>query len=293
MKKVRAIIWQYFLMTLGTFLMAVGLVSFLEPYFIAPGGVTGLAIVIKKVSGVPMDITNLVVNIPLFIMGLIMLGKKFGFNTAYAMVMLSVFIRATNIYIDTSSIYLEDTLLAAIYGGVVMGIGIGLVFKTGGTSGGTDLAGAILHKYFPHISIANLMMVLDFIIVIASGLVNKKLETALYSIIALFILVKVADLIVEGLNYAKEFIIISEKNEEIGKAILDKLDRGATVLKSKGLFSGVDKNILMCVVNRSEVALLKKTIEEIDESAFVTVSTVYEVLGEGFSRDKINRRTKK
>lgn len=286
MKKIRSVLWEYFLMTLGTFLMAIALVSFLEPYIIAPGGVTGLAIIIKKIAGVPMDVTNLVINVPLFIMGLIMLGKKFGFNTAYATVMLSVFIRIAIMYVDVDAFYLEDTLLAAIYGGVIMGIGIGLVFRTGGTTGGTDLAGAILHKYFPHISIAKLMMVLDFIIVVGSGIVNQRLETALYSIIALFILVRVADLIVEGLNYAKEFIIISEKHEEIGYAIIHKMDRSATVLKSKGLFSGEEKNVLMCIVSRAEVALLKKTVEEIDPFAFVTVSTVYEVLGEGFTRDK-------
>lgn len=286
MKKIRSVLWEYFLMTLGTFLMAIALVSFLEPYIIAPGGVTGLAIIVKKIAGVPMDVTNLVINVPLFIMGLVVLGKKFGFNTAYATVMLSVFIRISMMYVDVDAFYLEDTLLAAIYGGVIMGIGIGLVFKTGGTTGGTDLAGAILHKYFPNISIAKLMMVLDFFIVVGSGIVNQRLETALYSIIALFILVRVADLIVEGLNYAKEFIIISEKHEEIGYAIIHKMDRSATVLKSKGLFSGEEKNVLMCIVSRSEVALLKKTVEKIDPFAFVTVSTVYEVLGEGFSRDK-------
>ncbi|MCG8485660.1 MAG: YitT family protein [Clostridia bacterium] len=286
MKKIRWVLWDYFLMTLGTFLMALALVSFLEPYIIAPGGVTGLAIIIKKVIGVPMDITNLVINVPLFIMGLVMLGKRFGFNTAYATVMLSVFIRVTSMTINIDNFYLEDMLLAAIYGGVIMGVGIGLVFRTGGTTGGTDLAGALLHKYFPHISIPKLMMVLDLFIVVGSGIVNRKLETALYSIIALFILVRVADLIVEGLNYAKEFIIISEKHEEIGNAIIHKLDRSATVLRSKGLFSGEDKNVLMCIVSRSEVALLKKTIEEIDQYAFVRVSTVYEVLGEGFTREK-------
>ncbi len=286
MKKIRWVLWDYFLMTLGTFLMALALVSFLEPYIIAPGGVTGLAIIIKKVIGVPMDITNLVINVPLFIMGLVMLGKRFGFNTAYATVMLSVFIRVTSMTINIDNFYLEDMLLAAIYGGVIMGVGIGLVFRTGGTTGGTDLAGALLHKYFPHISIPKLMMVLDLFIVVGSGIINRKLETALYSIIALFILVRVADLIVEGLNYAKEFIIISEKHEEIGNAIIHKLDRSATVLRSKGLFSGEDKNVLMCIVSRSEVALLKKTIEEIDQYAFVRVSTVYEVLGEGFTREK-------
>lgn len=286
MRKVYSRLSDYILITLGTFIMALALVIFLEPYTIAPGGVTGLAIIIRKVLGIPIDITNLVVNIPLFIGGLFVLGKKFGFKTAYATLLLSGFIRLIYIFMGNYTVHLDDLLLASIYGGVIMGVGIGLVFKSGGTTGGTDLAGAILHKYFPSISIPKLMMVLDLVIVIGSGIVDKKLETPLYSIVTLTILVKVADIIIEGLNYAKEFIIISEKSQEIGEAILKKIDRGATVLKSQGLFTGQDRKVILCIVNRSEVAMLKRTIEEIDENAFVTVNTVHEVLGKGFTKDK-------
>lgn len=284
MKNMLYALTNYIFLTLGTFIMAFALVFFLEPYTIAPGGVTGLAIIIRKVAGIPIDVTNLIINVPLFIVGLILLGKKFGFKTAYATVALSAFIRLIYTFYEVHIFYLEDLLLASIYGGVIMGVGIGLVFRTGGTTGGTDLAGAILHKFFPNISIAKLMMVLDLMIVIASGIVDKKLATSLYSIISLYILVKVADAIVEGLNYAKEFIIISDKYVEIGEAIIKKMDRGATVLKSQGLYTGKEKNVLLCIVSRSEVASLKKVIEEIDEKAFVTVSSVHEVLGEGFTR---------
>ncbi|NLK73056.1 MAG: YitT family protein [Clostridiales bacterium] len=283
MKRFLSILTDYILLTLGTLIMAAALVIFLEPYTIAPGGVTGLAIVIRKIAGVPIDVTNLVINIPLFIAGLIILGKKFGFKTAYATFTLSGFIRLFYTFIEVKMLYLDDLLLAAIYGGVVMGLGIGLVFRTGGTTGGSDLAGAILHKYFPHLSIAKLMMIIDLIIVIAAGIVDKKFETALYSIISLYILVKIADFIVEGLNYAKEFIIISDKYQEIGEAIIKKMDRSATILKSQGLYSGNEKNILLCIVSRSEVATLKKVIQDVDEYAFVRVNSVHEVLGEGFT----------
>jgi len=284
MKKTLLLFIDYFIITIGTFLMAVGLVIFLEPYTIAPGGVTGLAIVIRKISGIPIDVTNLVVNIPLFIGGLIVLGKKFGIKTAYATLALSGFIRLIYTFFDALMFYTSDLLLVAIYGGVIMGVGIGLVFKSGGTTGGTDLAGAILHKYFPNISIAKLMMFLDLLIVFASGIVEKKLETALYSTIALYILVKIADSIVENFNYAKEFIIISDKYEEIGKSIINNMQRGATVLKSQGLYTGKEKNVLLCIVSRAEVVGLKKLIQEIDEHAFVTVNSVHEVMGEGFEK---------
>lgn len=284
MKKPLLLFVDYFIITIGTFLMAVGLVIFLEPYTIAPGGVTGLAIVIRKISGIPIDVTNLVVNIPLFIGGLIVLGKKFGIKTAYATLALSGFIRLIYTFFDALMLYTSDVLLVAIYGGVIMGVGIGLVFKSGGTTGGTDLAGAILHKYFPNISIAKLMMFLDLLIVFASGIVERKLETALYSTIALYILVKIADSIVENFNYAKEFIIISDKYEEIGKSIINNMQRGATVLKSQGLYTGKEKNVLLCIVSRAEVAGLKRLIQEIDENAFVTVNSVHEVMGEGFEK---------
>ncbi len=284
MKKSLLILLDYFIITMGTFLMAIGLVLFLEPYTIAPGGVTGLAIVIRKLSGIPIDVTNLVVNIPLFIGGLVVLGKKFGIKTAYATIALSASIRFIYTFFDVEMFHINDMLLVAIYGGVIMGVGIGLVFKTGGTTGGTDLAGAILHKFFPHISIPKLMMFLDLLIVFASGVVERKLETALYSIIALYIVVKIADSIIEGLNYAKEFIIISDKYEEIGKAIINNMQRGATVLKSQGLYTGKEKNVLLCIVSRAEVATLKKLIQEIDEKAFVTVNSVHEVMGEGFEK---------
>ncbi len=285
MKKPFSIFMEYILLTIGAFLMAVGLVIFLEPYTIAPGGVTGMAIVIKKLTGVPIDITNLVINIPLFVGGLFLLGKKFGFKTAYATFILSGFIRLIYTFFEIKILYINDLLLAAIYGGVIMGVGIGLVFKAGGTTGGTDLAGAILHKFFPHISIPKLMMFLDLLIVFASGIVERNLETALYSIIALYILVKIADSIIEGLNYAKEFIIISDKYQEIGEAIINRMKRGATVLKSQGLYTGSDKNVLLCIVSRAEVATLKKLVREIDEEAFVTVNSVHEVMGEGFTRE--------
>ena len=277
---------NYLTLTIGTFIVAAALVFILEPNTIAAGGVTGFAILVKKMSNIPIDITNLAVNIPLFIAGVVLLGRKFGFKTAYGTLMLSAFIRLIYIYAGDGISLTDDLLLSAIYGGLFMGVGIGLVFRSGGTTGGTDLAGAIIHKYLPQFSIAKAMMALDLVIVISSGIVDRKIETALYSIIALFVLVKVADLIVEGLNYAKEFIIISEKYEEIGAAIIENMDRSATIYKAEGLYSRKSTNVLMCVVNRNEVAFLKRTVEGIDENAFVTVKTVHEVLGEGFTTEK-------
>ncbi|ABR50219.1 protein of unknown function DUF161 [Alkaliphilus metalliredigens QYMF] len=275
-------IMDYLGITIGVALMALGLVFFLEPNTIAPGGVTGLAIIIQKITGIPIDVTNLVINIPLFIAGIMLLGKAFGAKTAYATIMLSAFIRFFIIIFNQSTLFTDDLLLSAIYGGVIMGAGIGLVFRTGGTTGGTDLAGAMINKFIPSLSIAKLMMILDLIIVAAAGIVEKRLETALYSVIALYTVVKVADFIVEGLSYSKAFYIISNKPDEIGRKIMQEIGRGVTALEGRGLYTGNKREVLMCVVNRAQVTKVKKIVHEIDDKAFIMMTTIHEVLGEGF-----------
>lgn len=277
---------EYIGITVGCALMAISLNFFLKPNMIAPGGVTGLAIVIEGLIGIPIDITNLVINVPLFITGLMILGKAFGVKTAYAIVALSGFIRFFLIIFGEGAMITHDLLLAAVYGGVLMGIGLGTVFRFGGTTGGTDLAGAILNKYFPNISTAKLMMILDLIVVVAAGIVERNIETSLYSVIALYIAVKLADFIVEDLSYAKAFYIISKDSDVIGKRIMQEIGRGVTSLEGRGLYTNSKKDVLMCVVNRVQVAKLKKIVYEIDEKAFMMVTTVHEVLGEGFKEIK-------
>ncbi|RKD25314.1 Uncharacterized membrane-anchored protein YitT, contains DUF161 and DUF2179 domains [Caminicella sporogenes DSM 14501] len=284
MKKIKkSSLMDYMGITFGTFLMAASLVLFLEPNTIAPGGVTGLAIVIQKISGIPIDVTNLAINIPLFIIGIITLGAAFGMKTVYGIFFLSFFIRILIIFLGKNINATEDLLLASIYGGVLMGIGLGFVFKSKATTGGTDLAGTILHKYIPNLSIAKLMMMIDLIIIATAGIVDKNIETSLYSIIALYVIVKVADFIVEGLNYAKAFQIITDYPEEISSEIISKLNRGVTALKGKGMYTGKEKDVLLCVVDRAQVSKLKEIVHNIDKKAFIMVSTIHEVLGEGFT----------
>ncbi len=261
--------------------MALGLVFFLEPNTIAPGGVTGLAIVVQKVIGVPIDITNLVINIPLFIAGIFILGGGFGAKTGYATVLLSAFIRILNTF-GQGFVLTDDLLLSAIYGGVAMGIGIGIVFRCGGTTGGTDLAGAIINKYLPNLSIAKLMSILDFMVVVTAGVVMKNVETSLYSIIALYIVSQMADFIVDDLSHSKAFYIISNHSDDICKKIISELDRGITILEGRGFYTGDNKDVILCAVDRAQVARLKKLVYEIDERAFIMVTTVHEILGEGF-----------
>ncbi len=272
---------DYFLITIGCAFLALSLNLFLEPHTIAPGGVTGLAIIIKKVTGISISVTNLVINIPLFIVGVILLGKTFGVKTAYGTLTLSFFIEIF-LRVLNGVMLTQDLLLSAIYGGIIGGIGIGLVFKAGGTTGGTDLAGAIMNKFFPNISIAKLMMSVDLMIVILAGIVNKNVETSLYSLIALYIIVKVADFMVEGMGYSKAFFIISSKPEEISKEIMDTLGRGVTALNGKGMYTKEDKEVLLVVIERAQEVKLKNIVKDVDANAFIMVTTIHEVLGEGF-----------
>ena len=268
---------------LGVFFMAVSLNFFLEPNTIAPGGVTGLAIIIKKITGVPVYITNLVINIPLFIIGILTLGKAFGAKTLYATVALSFFLKIVPYEVVT-----HDLLLASLFGGVLSGIGLGIVFKFGGTTGGTDLAGAILNKFFPTLSTSGFMMSIDLCVVVIAGIANKKVETSLYSIIALYISVKVIDLVLEGIGYAKGCLIITDKPEEISEVLMRDLDRGVTLFKGKGMYSKKEKDVLLCAVNRSQFVRLKEIVSLVDKDAFVMVTEIFEVLGEGFKEIKSN-----
>lgn len=263
--------------TAGTFLLALGLAWFQEPNMIAPGGVTGFAIVFKKLTGVPVYITNLAINIPLFIIGIIVLGKNFGWKTLYATLLLSIFLR-----IIPERAITQDLLLASIFGGVMVGIGLGIVFKSGGTTGGTDLAGSILNKVFPAFSVSSFMMAIDILVVIFAGVVDKRVETSLYSIISLYLSVKLIDIILEGFGYAKAFIIISNKSQEIGKRIIEDYDRGVTLFKAKGMYTMEDKDVLLCAVNRYQFSKIKNMVYDIDKKAFVMVTDISEVLGEGF-----------
>ncbi|MCQ4923533.1 YitT family protein [Tissierella carlieri] len=275
------IVYSYILIGIGALLMAISLIYFLAPNTIAPGGVTGFAVVIEKTVKVPIYITNLALNIPLFIFGTKILGKETAIKTLYSTILLSLFLKILPPIVLT-----HDLLLSSIFGGVLCGIGLGIVFKFGGTTGGTDLAGAILNSKFPSLSTVTFMTMIDLFVVIFAGIVERKIETSLYSIIAMFVIMKVIDMILEGIGYLKGFFIISDKPEEISEKLMTELGRGVTLLKGKGMYSKENKDVLLCVVPRAQFTRVKDMVKEFDPYAFVMVSEMYEVLGEGFTYEK-------
>lgn len=276
MKK-RTII-DYLGITLGSFLIALALTAFLVPNRIAAGGVSGLATVIYYITSFPIGLTMLIINVPLFIAGLKIMGMSFGMRTVYGIISLSVF---TDLMQPHMTALTDDLLLASIYGGVVGGIGLGIVFRSRGSTGGTDMVASLLN-YFTGITVGEGLLIADGIVVTLAG-IFFNLEVALYAAVTIFINSQTIDIIQEGLNFKKGVLIISDKSAAINQMVVNDLNRGVTEFEAKGGYTGSRKEVLLCVISRSEVSELKKAVAEIDKDAFVIISNVHEVLGEGFT----------
>lgn len=266
----------------GTFLMALGINLAFDPMGLVCGGVTGLAIVVKYLTGfiwdggIPVWLSNLLFNGPLFIVALIKKGKKYIAKTMFATVMLSVWIYLIPIYQ-----LFDDYVLATLFGGVMTGAGIGMVLARMATTGGTDLLSALIHDKLKHITIPQLLAITDGAIVLL-GAVVFGVENAMYAICVVYICAKISDGMLEGLKFAKMAHIISDKAEEIAEIILTDVDRGATGVKVQGMYSKEEKKMLICVVTKKEIVELIDIVHKIDPSAFVIVNDVHEVRGEGF-----------
>ena len=269
---------DYLGITAGSFLIALALTVFLVPNRIAAGGVSGLATVIYYITSFPIGITMLIINIPLFFAGLKIMGMSFGMRTIYGIVSLSVF---TDLLQPHMTSLTNDLLLASIYGGVLGGIGLGIVFRSRGTTGGTDMIAALIN-YFTGITVGEGLLIADGIVVTLAG-IFFNLEVALYAAVTIFITSRTIDVVQEGLNFKKGVLIISDKADEINEMVVNDLNRGVTEFEAKGGYTGDRKDVLLCIISRSEVSELKNAVSEIDKDAFVIISNVHEVLGEGFT----------
>ncbi len=273
--------WRSYLMVLaGSVIATVGVNLFLVPNMIAAGGVTGLATILIHLFKIPVGVTMLSLNIPLFLIGIKVLGRSFGFKTFFATITLALLIDMTSNMFNPLT---NDLLLATIFGGLFAGVGIGLVLKQDASTGGTDLGAKIIHKVIPYFTVGQLLLVIDSCIVLTAAIVFKNYELGLYAAITLFIISRVIDTVIVGVNYTKAVHIISDNSEEISRT-LNNMNLGVTGLQGKGVYSGKDKNILLCIVRRRDLPHLKTAISQIDNKAFVFVTDVREVLGEGFSQ---------
>jgi len=268
---------DYILIILGTFIIGFAIKNIYDPVGLVTGGVTGIAIILKKQLGIALWVTNTVLNIPLFLASVKLKGWRFIKRTLVAAVSLSV-----SLYIIPEITFLTDELLlVALFGGIISGAGVGMVFIAQATTGGTDMLAALIQRALPHYSLAQIMQVLDALIVLCGASVFG-ITYALYALIAIYTVTRVSDDLIEGMKFSKVAFIISPRTEEIAQAIMDQMDRGVTALNARGMYSGVSRDMLFCVVSKKEIIQLKELVVGHDSQAFVIVSDAREVLGEGF-----------
>ncbi|MBA7618941.1 hypothetical protein ES703_26273 [subsurface metagenome] len=267
---------------IGCIICALSYAVFLIPHQIVPGGVTGIAMLLHFLYHTPVGLAAIILNIPLFLIALKVLGLRFGFKSVIA-------IFVTNILIDFFIYTLKittptnNTVLAALYGGLLLGAGLGLVFRGGASTGGTDIVGQILTR-FTNLSVGMWIMIVDFVVITLAGVTTGSFELALLGYLALFLSSKVIDLVLEGMDYARAAFIISTKQDKIINGIYDKMRRGVTILDGYSPYTKEKRPVIMCVITKKETHIFKSLIKDIDDNAFVILTDVFEVLGQGFRK---------
>ncbi|HEX6971523.1 MAG TPA: YitT family protein [Limnochordia bacterium] len=268
---------DYLGLLVGAVITAVALDAFLVPNRVAAGGVSGLATVLHHLWGLPVGLTMLALNVPLFVGSLFVLGPSFGARTVVGAVAVSVAVDAMAPFLGPLT---TDPLLAAGYGGALAGVGIGITFRYGGSTGGTDMAARILERLL-RVSAGRMLLAVDGAVIAAAGLAFGA-ELALYALLAVFLTSKAIDWLQEGRPYARAAFIISRASEQIATGVLTRLDRGATAFRARGLYTGIEREVLFVIVHRQQLQALKELVHSVDPAAFVVITEVSEVIGEGF-----------
>ncbi len=291
-KKAEEIFKDILYFVVGSLIYAVSVNEFTAPNNIAPGGVTGISTMVNHITGWPIGMFSLLLNIPIFIWAIVEIGYKLVGKTIIATVFVSV---AIDLLQKVLPAYTGDQMLAALIGGITEGIGLSLVFMRGGTTGGSDLVARLLGRRIPHLSMGKLMLGIDISVVIVSAFVYGSIESALYAVITIFVTTRLIDAILYGtdIGTGKLLFIMSVKNDEISRDILTDMDRGVTVLKSRGAYSGREGEVLLCAVRRYEVVKVKEIVRSHDKDAFMIVGDAGEISGEGFREAKPDDKTLK
>ncbi|MDD8019733.1 MAG: YitT family protein [Acidobacteriota bacterium] len=271
---------DFLLILSGSIVMGIGYTLFLIPFHLVPGGLSGISIMINYLFPLPVGLVIIVLNVPILLISYRFLSRKYVFTTLAGMITSSLLIDFFNQILKWPR-GTDDMLLAAIYGGLLLGIGLGLVFRGEASTGGSDVIGLILNKYLG-VTVGIGIMLTDFIIISTSGLVFKQLEAPLYGYIVLFISSRMIDVVLEGWNFSKMVIITSSQPEKISDFILHSLDRSGSALKSRSLYLNREGEIIITVIHRKQLAELKAFIKKTDPEAFVIINDTHEVLGKGF-----------
>ncbi len=268
---------DYAMIVVGTLIMGASYAYFFVPNNIAPGGVTGVATVLNYLIGQPpVGTLSFILNIPLFLLGYRTGGKRFVFRSFLSMMLLSLFID-----ILPGAPITKDGMLASIFGGILLGIGLGVVLRAGATTGGTDLAAEMVHRHFSFITVGTFLLAIDCLVILLAGIVFD-VQAALVALIALYVSTKVIDMVIKGWNTEQQMMIISDKAADIAARIISEMDRGATFIDATGAYTGEKRGMIYVVVTRAQIMQVKSIVADIDLHAFVTVSEAHEVMGEGF-----------
>ena len=262
---------------IGCVIGAAAYPTFLDPGKIAPGGLTGVAMILKHLWGWDIGVTSLLLNIPLFIVGYRAMGKVFAFRSLVATILFSLAIDL----LPLKEIPVEP-ILGTIYGGILLGIGLGFILRGGATTGGTDMCARLVHKYLPFMSVGMFLFLIDCVVVIAAWFFIGSSE-ALYALICIFVSGKAVDMVMLGLSQNKACFVITDQWEKVSRRLLDEMERGVTQLSARGAYTGKERPVVLCVLPPQEVSRLKEIVRQEDEKAFMFITEAHEALGEGFS----------
>ncbi|WP_236285652.1 YitT family protein [Paenibacillus allorhizoplanae] len=273
---------RIFFMIIGTILVSIGLEIFLVPNHIIDGGIVGISIILSHLSGFPIGIFLVLLNLPFVLLGYKQIGKTFAISTTFSVVLMSI---GTTLLHPVQAITI-DPLLAAVFGGIILGVGVGLVIRSGGSLDGTEIVAILFSKKMPF-SVGEIVMFFNFFILGSAGFVFGW-DRAMYSLIAYFIAFKMIDITIEGLDQSKSVWIISDEYEKIGDSITNRLGRGVTYLKGEGAFTGDDKKVIFSVITRLEEAKLKSIVDDLDPKAFLAIGNIHDVKGGRFKKKDIH-----
>lgn len=265
---------------LGSFIISIGISLFLLPNQLSSGGIAGIGTIIYYLLKIPMGTTIILLNIPLFLISILKIGKSFFIKSLIGTISLSFFID----WLDKFKALTQDRFLACIYGGIIIGVGTAIILKVNSSTGGTDMVTYIAKKYKPNIRTGNIMIIIDIIIVTLNMLFFREIEIGLYSGIAIYLMGKIIDILFEGIDFTKLIFIVSEKSEEIATKIGKSIERGTTGIYGKGMYTNEERLILMCAVTRRDVSKVTEIAKKIDKNSFIIITNSREVLGQGFKR---------
>lgn len=270
---------DYILLIIGGLLVGASVAFILLPVKLTTGGFSGIATILYYLFNIPADIGIVLLNVPVFLITWKVLGIKYGFRSLVGMMFCSIGI---NVF-GNFELLTSDLILASIFGGIVSGLGIALTYRGGGSTGGTDLVAKLVHHIKPYMNLSEILLMVDGVVISILAFTFHDIEIALYSVVSVFVMTKVVDLILEGASYSKALFIITNKGDEISEYMHTVMNRTTTKVQAIGTYTNTEKEILLCVVNKKEVYKVKEGINSIDDKAFTIVTTVTEAIGEGFT----------